>query len=77
MVIIMHAQVDMSVFPILRKILSHGYLSSGFLPLRIAFPTLTALLLGSTMHTVGDDVLVETPSCVHSMQLSPVLLERG
>ena len=30
------------------EVLSHGYLSCGFMPVRIAFPTLAACLLGPT-----------------------------
>ena len=45
---LLHPQSDMAVFPILGKIISHGYLSSGYLPVRIAFPSLIGILLGST-----------------------------
>ena len=38
--------VDLSVQPVLGKILSHGYLCTGFLPVQISLPTLTAVLLG-------------------------------
>ena len=43
-----HAHIEMSSLPVLGKIISHGYLSSGHLPVRIAFPTLAAILLGPT-----------------------------
>ena len=43
---LLHAQVEMSTFPMLGKILSHRYFIAGFLPLRIAFPTLATMLLG-------------------------------
>ena len=36
---LLHALVDMT-FPLLGKILSHGYFAAGHLPLQIAFPTL-------------------------------------
>lgn len=41
-----HAHIDMTGMPVIGKIISHGYLSSGYPPVRIAFPTLAALLLG-------------------------------
>ncbi len=47
-----HPQTDMSVLPILGRILSHGYLVSDFLPVRIALPTLTAMLLGPIARMV-------------------------
>ena len=43
---LLHPQSDMSLFPILGKIISHGYLSSGYLPVRIALPSLIGILLG-------------------------------
>ena len=38
-----HPQTDMSVFPVIGSILSHGFLVTGLLPDRIAVPTLTRL----------------------------------
>ena len=43
---IVHAQIDLSALPILGSVLSHGYLLTGYIPLRIAFPTLAGMLLG-------------------------------
>ena len=43
---IVHAQIDLFALPILGSVLSHGYLVTGYLPLRIAFPTLAGMLLG-------------------------------
>ena len=48
---VVHPQTNMSVLPLLGKILSHGYLACGFLPLRIAFPALAGMLLGPTITT--------------------------
>ena len=55
---LLHAQVEMSTFPMLGKILSHGYFIAGFLPLHIAFPTLADMLLGHDSQTISkaDDV---------------------
>ena len=41
-----HPTVDMSVFPILGKSLSHGYIACGFVPLHISYPVIAAVLLG-------------------------------
>ncbi len=43
---LVHPQIDMAVYPILGRILSHGYLVTGFLPVQIALPTLINMLLG-------------------------------
>ena len=50
---------DISVFPVLGTVLSHGFLVSNFLPLRIVFPTLAAVLLGPTV-LIPDSILVDT-----------------
>lgn len=56
---VMHPQIDTEAFSSLGRILSHGYLVCGFLPVRIAFPTLVCLLLGP--HTViPDSILLDT-----------------
>ena len=49
----------MSVLPILGRILSHGYLVADFLPLRIALPTLTAMLLGPSTP-IATNALLES-----------------
>ena len=51
-----HPQIDLTVFPILGRILSHGYLVTGFLPVRIALPTLLSILLRPT--EVPQDILM-------------------
>ena len=56
---VIHPEVDMSKLSIIGRIISHGYLSGGFLPVWIALPSLAALLFGS-MVEVHDDVYVET-----------------
>ena len=47
---LVHAQTDMGIFPILGKIISHGYLASGYLPVRISLPSLIAMLLGPSVN---------------------------
>ena len=39
-------QMDTAVLPIVGSIMSHGYLASGFLPVRIALPCLISILCG-------------------------------
>ena len=46
----LHAHVDMQSLPILGKIISHGYISCGHLPVRIAFPVIASLLLGPSIE---------------------------
>ena len=47
---LVHPGSDINVFSQLGKVLSHGYLQCGFLPLRIAFPALAAMLLGTSVR---------------------------
>jgi len=57
--LVLHPEMNMSNFLIIGGIISHGYLSSGFLPVRIAIPCLAALLFGSTVK-IHNDVYVQT-----------------
>ena len=54
-----HPQMDQSVFPILGTILSHGYVTCGFLPIRIAFPTLARCILGPNTQ-IPDPILLDS-----------------
>ena len=54
----LHPQTDLTTFPILGSILSHGYLVAGILPVRIALPTLLCILLGPTT-LVPQDILTD------------------
>ena len=47
---LVHAQTDMGIFPILGRIISHGYLASGYLPVRISLPSLITMLLGPSVN---------------------------
>ena len=49
----------MTKFLILGKVLSHGYLTRGFLPLHIAFPAIASCLLGPTVKN-PDEILLES-----------------
>ena len=53
-----HPTCDLGSFPALGRILSHGYLVTRFLPVRIAFPTLASILMGSSV-TIPDSVLLK------------------
>ena len=51
--------IDMHLLPTLGLVLSHGYLVSGFIPTRIAFPALASILLNSLI-TFPNHMLVES-----------------
>lgn len=53
------SDTDMNVLPTIGTIISHGYLACGFIPVRIAFPCLAAVLLGP-MVTIPHHILVDT-----------------
>ena len=53
-----HPQIDLTLFPILGRILSHGYLVTGFLPTRIALPTLLSILLGPPVK-IRNNIITE------------------
>ena len=54
---VIHAQTDISVYPLLGCILSQGFLECGYLPVRIAFPCLSAMLLD--FSNLSDSILME------------------
>ena len=54
-----HPQTDLAVFPTIGRILSHGYLVTGILPVRIALPTLISMLLGPAI-SISKEVLLDT-----------------
>ena len=54
-----HPIIDMSVFPMLGKILSHGCIACGFLPVHISFPVIAAVLLGPDVQII-DNVLCKS-----------------
>ena len=51
---LLHPQLDTTILPVVGRILTHGF-TCGFLPVRIAFPTLAMMLNGP----VSDDVILE------------------
>lgn len=54
-----HPTIDMSVFPMLGNILSHGYIACGFLPVHISFPVIAAVLLGPGVQ-ISDTILCKS-----------------
>ena len=70
----------MSLMPVLGRIISHGYLATGFLPLRITFPSLVNILLGPTV-TIPDNLFMEafkdSISCYEASILKEALLVRS
>ena len=52
-----HPQTDLSLFPVLGRILSHAYLVCGVLPIRIALPSLTGMLLGPSTSVSRNSLL--------------------
>ena len=53
-----HSDIEMKIYPLLGVILSHGYLVSGFLPIRIAFPSLVTMLRGQVK--IPEHILTES-----------------
>ena len=51
--------VDMAKFKILGTILAHGFMVCGFLPVRVAFPVIASVLLGTDVK-IPDIVLMES-----------------
>ena len=67
-----HPQVDMALFP-----LPHGFLSCGFMPIRLSFPTVAAVVLGTSINipelvltTSFEDYLSCHDICVCSSNVS-------
>lgn len=54
-----HPNTNLAVLPILGTIISHGFMVSGFLPIRVAFPVLAAVLCGTDVK-LPDVILVES-----------------
>ena len=54
-----HPSLDLSIFPILGRIISHGYLACSFLPVKIALPSLISMVLGPTL-AIPSNIIVES-----------------
>ena len=68
----LHPGVDMAALPQLGKIISHGYLVSGFLPTRIIFPALACILLGVTVEIPSHIVVESFAASLSSFDASTV-----
>lgn len=51
--------IDMSVFPMLGNILSHGYIACGFLPVHISFSVIAAVSIGPDVQ-INDTILCKS-----------------
>lgn len=58
-----YPHVDMTVLPVLGTILSHGFLSSGFLPIRLAFPVVY-IVCSTSGIPVSDTLIMVDASCI-------------
>ena len=56
---VMHVTINMAAIPLLGQVFSHGFLVSGYLPVRVAFPSMARILLGP-MVEIPSQILVET-----------------
>jgi len=54
-----HPNTDMEAFSILGNILVHGFMVSGFLPVRLAFPVILYVLCGPQV-IISDSILLES-----------------
>ena len=70
-----HPHIDIGIlFPVLGTILSHGFLATGMLPVRIAFPVIAAVVLGP-MVDIPDSTYISLADNVSLYEGS--LLKRG
>ena len=66
----------MDIFPTLDTVLSHGYLTSGFLLIQIAFPALATILLRTVVpETYLLATLLDTVSCIEANLLKRAMQE--
>ncbi len=52
-----HPHIDISMYPVLGTIISHGFLVTGVLPVRLAFPVIAATVLDPTV-TIPDSTFI-------------------
>ena len=55
----MNPSVEMDLFHVIGRILSHGYLAIGFLPVRVSFASLCTMLLGNEV-VIPDSILIDS-----------------
>jgi len=56
---IVHPQISISVYAVIGRIISHGYLATGILPDRIALPVLLVAILGPSIK-IPDYILIDS-----------------
>jgi len=49
-----NSTTDLTILPLLGAILCHGYMVCGYLPIRIAFPVIAAVLCGPNVEITDD-----------------------
>lgn len=52
-----HPHIDMELFPLMGTIFSHGFISCGFMPVRLGFPTIASIVLGTSVM-IPDSILL-------------------
>lgn len=73
-----HPQIDLSMYPILGKILSHDYLATGTLADKKALPSLIYIFLGSNVtlpHTITTNALLDHISAAERSTLKSALCQ--
>ncbi len=55
----LHSGVDLESLRVIGSIISHGYLAVGFIPVRIAFPSLACIFFGPNVY-IPEEFLVES-----------------
>ena len=56
---LVHPSVDLSIFPIVGRIISHGYLACGYLPVKITLPSFITMVLGPTV-AIPSSIIIES-----------------
>ena len=77
---VVHPHIDMTVFPRIGMVLSHGYLVCGILPTRIIFPALAYVLLGFDIDIPPHILIqsfIDTLSCFESSVVKEALGCKG
>ena len=69
---IVHPHSDMQVFEVFGVIFSHGYINTGFLPVRVAFPSIAAAVYGTNV-CIPEEIMIESFQCYLSFHESGVL----
>ena len=76
---VIHPHVDITKLPTIGAIISHSYIVSGFMPVRIAFPCLLAVLFGPAT-TVPEGILLEVfvdSLTVHEAEIFKTAINMG